>query len=339
MTAVLLFILLSNQFARVLGDAAAGKLPRDAVLQIIGLTSIGYLTILVPVGLFLAVMLALGRLYIDSEMTAIHAGGLGPLQVYKPIALVSLVLSVILAWLSLYVSPWAAGQAQVIAETSKQAAGLGALEPGRFRADNGVVFYADGLDADGNLTNIFLQRRRASHIELAVAQTGQILKKSNETTIVLRNGRRYEGEPGTLGFRIVQFAEHGIPVMTAGSSASSPDRESLSSWQLLQSDSLADKAELHWRLSAPISAMLLSLLAVPLARTRPRQGRYGKLGIGIAIYLVYANLLGATQVWIQQGTLPPAIGMWPVHGLMAMATAVLFWREMHLPKPRRMART
>lgn len=333
-TAVLLFILLSNQFARVLGDAAAGKLPREAVLQIIGLTSIGYLTILVPVGLFLAVMLALGRLYIDSEMTAINASGLGPLQIYKPIAVVSVVLSLLLAWLSLFVSPWAAAQAQVITETSKQEAGLGALEPGRFRSESGVVFYAEGLDKSGNLRNVFLQRRQDERIELVIAKSGRLQKNADETTIVLRDGRRYEGEPGTLGFRIVQFTEHGIPITTGGGGGGGPDREALSSWALLKSDSPADAAELHWRLSAPVSAMVLGLLAVPLARTRPRQGRYGKLGIGIAIYLVYANLLGAAQVWIQQGTVPPLVGMWPVHALMLLATVALLWREMHLPKPR-----
>ncbi|MDH3589064.1 MAG: LPS export ABC transporter permease LptF [Gammaproteobacteria bacterium] len=331
--AVLLFILLSNQFARVLGDAAAGKLPREAVLQIIGLTSITYLTVLVPVGFFLAVMLALGRLFMDSEMAAINACGVGPIGVYKPIAIISIGLTILLAWLSLFAAPWAAAQAHEITETSKQQAGLAALEPGRFRSDNGVVFYAESASDDGVLQNVFLQRRRGDAIELAVAETGEVLKDADETLVVLRNGRRYEGVPGTLGFRIVQFAEHGMPVGRRDGPARPPDREAAGTLQLLRSSSLADAAELHWRMSAPISAILLGLLAVPLARTRPRQGRYGKLAIGVAVYLVYANLLGAAQVWIQQGQLPPALGMWPVHGLFAVAAAYLFWRELRLRKP------
>ncbi|MBT8131778.1 MAG: LPS export ABC transporter permease LptF [Gammaproteobacteria bacterium] len=332
-TAVLLFILLSNQFARVLGDAAAGKLPRDIVLQVIGLTSIGYLTVLVPVGLFLAVMLALGRLFMDSEMAAINACGLGPWRVYQPIAVVSVVLSLILAWLSLFVSPWAAEKVYSVTEESKQQAGLAALEPGRFRSDDGLVFYAEGTDNSGRLKNVFIQKRRGDLIELAVAERGEIRIESNESLVVLFNGRRYEGVPGTLGFRIVRFEEHGIPVAKRDGPARALDREAIPTWQLLRSDSKADAAELHWRMSAPISAMLLSLLAVPLSRTRPRQGRFGRLGIGIAIYLVYANLLGAAQAWIQQGVLPAQLGMWPVHGVLAVAAALLFWRENHLPKP------
>ncbi|MBT8136966.1 MAG: LPS export ABC transporter permease LptF [Gammaproteobacteria bacterium] len=336
-TVVLLFILLSNQFARVLGDAAAGKLPRDAVFQIIGLTSITYLTVLVPVSLFLAVMLALGRLYMDSEMSAINACGIGPLRVYRAVFVVSLILTMLLAWLSMYASPWAARQAQVITEKSKQQAGLGALEPGRFRSDNGVVFYAERVDEDGVMRNVFLQRRRGQSIEVAVAESGQVIRNADETTVLLRNGRRYEGEPGTVNFRIVRFGEHGIPVARREASATALEREALPTSQLLGSSRPADAAELHWRIAAPISAMLLGLLAVPLARTRPRQGRYGRLAIGVAVYLVYANLLGAAQVWIQQGKLPPLVGMWPVHALLAAAAGVLYWRELRLRKPKRVA--
>lgn len=332
-TAVLLFILLSNQFARVLGDAAAGKLPRDAVLQILGLTSITYLTVLVPLGLFLAVMLALGRLYMDSEMSAINACGIGPLRVYRPVFVISLLLTLLLAWLSLYASPWAAAQAQRITEKSKQQAGLGTLEPGRFRANDDLVFYAQSVNAGGVLSNVFLQRRRDDRVELAVAESGDIIRAGEETTIVLRNGRRYEGVPGTVGFRIVRFAEHGIPVARDPQPTRRLEREAVATHHLIGSTAPADAAELHWRMSAPVSTMLLGLLAVPLARTRPRQGRYGRLAIGIVIYLVYANLLGAAQVWIQQGQLPPAVGLWPVHVLLGGAAAFLYWRQLHLPRP------
>lgn len=341
-TAVLLFILLSNQFARVLGDAAAGKLPREAVVSIIGLTSVTYLTVLIPVGLFLAIMLALGRLYRDSEMTAIAACGIGPLRIFRPVAIVSLLLALVLGWVALYAAPWAAARAQVITETARQQVGLGALEAGRFRASGatGIVFYAEGLTRDGELSNVFLQRRRGERVELALAATGDI--RTDETTrervMVLRTGSRYEGVPGTLGFRIIHFAEHGIPISAPGAAGTAePDREALPTATLLSALTPAHAAEFHWRLSAPVSAVLLSLLAVPLARTNPRQGRYGKLAIGIAVYIVYANLLGAAQVWVEQGVLPTAVGLWPVHAVVVIIAAALLWRQQHLPAPRRWA--
>lgn len=339
-TAVLLFILLSNQFARVLGDAAAGKLPRETVISIIGLTSVTYLTVLIPVGLFLAVMLALGRLYRDTEMAAIGACGIGPLRVYRPVALVSVVLACLLGWISLYAAPWAADRAQVITETARQRVGIGALEAGRFRSGGaaGIVFYAESITAAGQLANVFLQRRRGNYVELALADTGEIRTDPNsrERIMILHNGHRYEGVPGTLAFRIIHFGEHGIPISAStNTGVSEPRREALPTRDLVASDSPADAAEFHWRLSAPVSALLLSLLAVPLARTNPRQGRYGKLAIGIAVYIVYSNLLGAAQVWVEQGVVPTVVGLWPVHAIVAAIAAALLWRQQHLPAPRR----
>ena len=75
---MLLLILMTNQFAQVLGDAASNLLPKEAVFLVMGLTSVQYLTILIPIGLFLAIMLSLGRLYRDSEMAALMACGIGP---------------------------------------------------------------------------------------------------------------------------------------------------------------------------------------------------------------------------------------------------------------------
>ena len=330
-------ILLSNQFARVLGDAAAGKLPRDAVMSIIGLTSVTYMTVLVPISLFLAVMLALGRLYRDSEMAAIGACGVGPLRIYRPIAIVSVALAVLLGWLSLFAAPWAAARAQVITETAKQQVGLAALEPGRFRTggEGGIVFYAESVDEDGLLRNVFLQRRSSGSVEVATADSGEIRNDDGKRTIVLREGHRYEGVPGTLAFRIIHFAEHGIPIIAGDAGAQRPqDLEAKTTAMLLRARSAADNAEFQWRLSAPVSALLLSLLAVPLSRTNPRQGRYGKLAVGVGVYVVYVNLLGAAQVWIEQGEVPAPVGMWPVHLLVGGVAVSLLWRQSSLRRPR-----
>ena len=62
-TGVLLVILLASQLARVLSQAAASGFPRDVVFALLGLTVAGYLSVIVPIGFFLSIMLGLGRLY------------------------------------------------------------------------------------------------------------------------------------------------------------------------------------------------------------------------------------------------------------------------------------
>jgi lipopolysaccharide export system permease protein len=96
---------------------------------------------------------------------------------------------------------------------------------------------------------------------------------------------------------------------------------------LLGSDDPEDQAELQWRIAAPLGTLLLALLAVPLAHTTPREGRYGKLVLGIVAYLVYSNLLALGQAWIAKGYVSPAIGLWWVHGLTAAAALWLIARR------------
>ncbi len=336
-TAVLLFILLSNQFARVLGDAAKDKLPRDAVFSVIGLTALQYLTILIPFGLFLAIMLALARLYRDSEMPAMMACRMGPGAMYRPLAWLAVPLALLVGWLSLDLGPRALREVQRIATVAEQRVDLSAIEPGRFTSagQGDAVIYAERVDRDGSLTNVFLQRRTGGALEVVLAEKGSQRPSADPGTryIVLENGRRYEGRPGEHQFRIVEFAEHGIPYKVPAPREPDFEAEARSTDELLASDDLQAAAELQWRVSVPISALLLAFLAVPLAKSRPRQGRYGKMLAGVLVYFIYFNLLGAAQVWVEQGELSPALGMWWVHALIFLLGIVLlgaqngwFWR-------------
>ncbi|MEM9058677.1 MAG: LPS export ABC transporter permease LptF [Pseudomonadota bacterium] len=324
-TGVLLFILISNQFARVLGQAAEGNLPRDAVFLLLGLSTLNYLTILVPVGLFLAVMLALGRLYKDSEMAAIGACGVSPQRLLRPLMLLAGVLAVLLAWLSLSIAPWAANEVHLLKRTAKQDAQVTGLEAGRFRSagDGRAVFYAEAVDADGRLRNVFLQRRKDDVIEVALAARGEQVTDPDTgvRSMVLYDGERYEGVPGTLEFQVVRFAEHGIPIRLPPPDTESDDPDIVSTAALLAAGDREAMAELQWRLSIPLSAIVLVLLALPLSRTSPRQGRYGKLALAVLVYILYSNFLGAARVWVEQGSVPTVVGLWWVH-LLAVGIAL-----------------
>ncbi len=329
-TGVLLVILVGNQFARILGDAAAGELPRNAVTSLLGLTSLNYLTILVPVGLFLSILLAMGRLYKDSEMAAIVACGVGPGTLYRPLAIFAVVVAGLLAFLSMEGAPWAMRQIHALKEVAQQEAEVGSIAAGRFRSTGfGVVFYAQSATADGRLKDVFLEHRRGDVVEVVVAQYAEQLTdpKRNLRLMVLYDGVRFEGIPGEPRFRTTEFKEHGIPIQLDEASSPFDDIEAQPTRMLLASDSLESSSELQWRLSAPISALLLVLLALPLSRTTPRRGRYGKLAIAILIYILYSNLLGTARAWLEQGTVPAFLGIWWVHILVLGLALVLLYRN------------
>jgi lipopolysaccharide export system permease protein len=326
-TLVLLLILMTNQFAAVLGDAAANKLPRGSILMVIGLTTVQYLTILVPVGFFLAVMLSLARLYHDSEMAAMMACGVGPAQVYRPLLALGLVLAIAVAWLALVVAPGAVRQVQSLAEAAKREASLGLLEPGRFVSfgDTRAVIYFESLTPDQRLRNVFVQRRVGDVIEVVLAEEARQQNSSDDGSRVLifTNGRRYEGRPGDARFRVLEFAEHGIPFALPPPNAASRDPAGRNTLDLLASEDPADRSELHWRLGVPLTLLVLVIVAVPLAKTEPRRGRFSGLASAVLVYVIYANLLAAGRGWLERGQLPAAAGLWWVHGAFLLVAALM----------------
>ncbi len=340
-TGVLLVILVTNQLARALERAAESRFPREVVLALIGFTSLENLTVLIPVGLLLAIVLAFGRLYHESEMAAVHACGVGVLRLYLPVLWLTFMLAALLAWLALALAPRAAERVQELRGVALRDAQFGNLEPGRFRTVGGgdAVFYAAAVDGDRTLRDVFVKRNRGERVEIAVAQRARHHVSENGLlhTLVLEEGLRYEGIPGTREFRVTEFEEHGIPVRLPEAGVSVSDVELKPTRELLASSDPADRAELQWRLSMPIMAFVLTLLAVPLARLRPRQGRYARIGLAILLYFVYSNLLSAAKVWVAKGTLPEALGLWWVHALLiALALFVLLRRDIWLrlrPRP------
>ena len=326
-TVVLLFILMTNQFARVLGEVAKGNLPREAVFDAIGLTALQYMTIRIPIGLFLSIMLALGRLYRDSELPAMMACRVGPGGIYRPIAWIMLPLALSVGWLSMETGPKARVEIERIGVEAKRQADLASIEPGKFmRGREGAVVYAEHVPGPGTVEKVFLQQRDESGlVNVVIAERGE-QRDSDDPNLryfVLYDGRRYEGIPGSAEFQVMEFAEHGIPYQLPGADSPVPESSAKPTAQLLNSNDLDDAAELHFRLAVPIATLILAILAVPLSRTRPRAGRYGKLAIGLLVFIIYFNLMSAGKAWIETATVSPAIGLWWVHGLMFSFALIL----------------
>jgi lipopolysaccharide export system permease protein len=330
-TGVLVAILVSNQLSRVLGQAADNQYGRRVVFDLIALGAIMNLSVIVPVGLLLAVVLTLGRLYHDSEMAALQACGFGPARLLPPLFGFAALIAVGLAWLTFFQVPRADSEVQLLRQSAIKEAQFGQLDAGRFRSFSGgdAVFYAERVDNEGVLHNVFVQRESAGRIEVALADTATYSKASADGVhlVTLFNGRRYEGVPGHDDFRVIEFREHGIPISTPTDLVASKDPDTKPTRLLLGSSAPSDIAQLQFRTSAPIMVLVLTLVAVPLSRLRPRQGRYARVGFAIVVYFVYSQLLSAAKTWLEKGDLSPAIGVWWVH-LAALALGLyLLTRE------------
>jgi lipopolysaccharide export system permease protein len=326
---VLIAMALSNRLAIYIGKAASGLLARDAIFLLLGLQGIRFLVLLAPLALMLSAMLTLGRFYRDNEMTALMACGLGPGAVYRPLFLMVIPLAILLAGMSLYLLPLSLSLQAEVQARARQDAEITLFTPGTFReiADGDHVVYIGALTEGGReLRHIFVRSRTPDGFAVTTGERGyqEIDPDSGARYIVLNNGYRYQGNPGQSEFYSVQFERLAVHAGFAPMEERRIDRETVPTGQLLSSDQPDDVAEFHQRLSGPVGLPVIAFLAPLLARSRPREGRYGRVVIAILVLTVYVNLLNVGGSWLSHGVLWPVLGLWWVHGLFVLLGVILW---------------
>ncbi len=329
---VLLLVIVGRLFVSLLGKITEGKLAADTLLPLLALGALKTVILLLPFGLLLAIMLSLGRLYRDSEMYALKSCGAGFVRIYRPVLMLTVPLALLLLLLVMFVSPWSVGLAEQIELNARQSLNISGLSPGQFveLQDGKLVILVQGADTrSGVLRNVFVYSKDKDIITLETAEqaTQTIDTESGVRRIILRDGYRYEGAPGSGEYKLLSFKSHALRIPDIDLARPDNDPELLSMSALFNSNRPADKAELQWRLSVPLSALLLALLALPLSATTPRQGKYSRLVLAIFIYMIYANLLIASVKWIERGELSAIPGLWWVHILLFLLACALTVRQ------------
>jgi lipopolysaccharide export system permease protein len=236
------------------------------------------------------------------------------------------VLAALLAALSLYVSPAASQRMLELRSEALRAGQFAPISAGKFRTFGGgtTVVYAQDTEKDGTLKRVFVERDRGDHLEVALAQraTHAYSEDGNLQVITLYDGERYEGVPGERKFRIVRFAENTIPVRLPAA-GDVTGLEAIRTGDLLRSADLKQRAEFHFRLAFPVMALILAIVGVPLARLRPRQGRYARVGFAVLIFFVYIQLAIAGRTWLARGVTPEWLGLWWVHASVVILSAAI----------------
>ena len=341
-TFTLLVIVISSRLVAYLGSAASGDLPASLVFSVIFFRLPGFLELIVPLAFFVSVLLALGRLYVDSEMTVIAACGVGPRQILLIVLAPALAVAAVVAMLSLWLSPAATGHAQQLLHDADNVTGLELLSAGRFRVINqgrGRVTYVDDIDKkSGEMIGVFAADRYtendgSSRQVLIVSERGhsQADNESGERFLVLENGTRYLGQPGELEFQVMDFATMGQRLETPRATPVYRKQDTLTTGELWRSRRSESRATLQWRISLALLVAVSTLTAVAMARTNNRRGRYGKLFPAFLLFMVYLVLLNAAREAVGKQRLPVELGLWWVHGLfLLIGLALMFgadWRR------------
>ena len=348
-SAVLLVIIMSGRFIKYLAQAAQGMLDPGVLLLIMGYRLPGFLQLILPLGLFLGILLAYGRLYLDSEMTVLSATGMSNRRLLGYSMAPAAIVAAMVAWLSLGLAPQGVAEVARIFNQQEAMTEFDTLVPGRFQAmkDGSRMTYTESLSEDrSQLSGVFIteknfDRGREGDITLLVAEQGrQVIHADGSRYLILENGYRYDGNPGQADYRVTRYETHGVLLPKPSVSAEIGEREAIPSRELIGSDDPRLQAELQWRLSIPLLVFVVTLLAVPLSRVNPRQGRFLKLLPAILLYMAYLALLIGARGQLDKGKIPMALGLWWVHALFLLIGAALFlWQPLLLRlSERRVAR-
>ena len=330
---VLLALMLTRLLIVMLGKAALGDFPPEAVLGLIAFGVLTYLPILLGVAVFIAVLLTLTRSYRDSEMTVWFTSGLSIAAWVRPVLQFSLPVALICALLSLAISPWSQGQAVEYQKLLEARDDVSAVRPGVFQESRSSerVFFVDKLsERDDVVNNIFVQSSQNNRLGVIVAQKGFVETAENgDRFVVLQNGRRYEGTPGSLDYRTVDFDRYAIRIEPKEAKPQALRPSAITTPDLWAQGRPEQIAELHWRMSLPIAVVLMGLFAIPLSFVNPRSGRSWNLAFAVLSYALYYNTLSIFQAYTAQGKIPGWLGLWPVHITMAVILVVLFYRQLY----------
>ncbi len=332
---VLLLIIVSGRFIKYLQQAATGELKPEFLFAIMGYRLPGFLEIILPLGLFLSILLAYGRMYVDSEMVVLEACGMscGRLLGYTfvPAALIMIVVGVI----SCVLSPWGASHVERILNTQDAMTEFDTLTPGRFQSmSDGVrVTYAEGLSSDkSRMEGVFIAEHRSGEedskglVTLLLADNGRIYPdpESGKRYLLLEDGYRYDLAAGQPESRLTQYETYGVQMQDPDVRPVTKEN-ALSTEEIIGSRAPRLQAELQWRISLPLLIPIIVFMALPLARVNPRQGRFVKLLPGVLLYLIYLSLLIAGRGAIEDGNLPAEIGLWSIHGVFGLIALLMFF--------------
>ena len=326
-------ILVSTQLIRLLNDAAGGRLAPEAVVALLGFSALNYLPTLLSISLFMAILLPLSRAYKDSEMVVWFSSGLSLLAWVRPVLRFALPLVATIGLLSLFLSPWAQGKSLEYRQKLDARSDASQVSPGAFQevsSGERVVFVEKVSDGGaGSVRNVFVTTVMEGRLGVVMADTGRQETLANgDRFLMLRSGHRYEVEPGSPEVRMMEFEQYGVRIHDGEVRAADKSPRNMSTWELLQGDSPRERGELLWRLGTPASALLLAVLAIPLAFVNPRAGRSFNMLLAIVIFALYSNLLSISQAWVARELMPFALAMLVPHLLMALVLAILFYRRL-----------
>ena len=329
-------VIFGNQFVLMVKESVERGIPIQELMPLVSFNMIRDVSLILSLSLFLAIILTISQLYKNSEAVVMNSLGLNDkhfIVFIQPLVLLSFI---IIFFLTIYVIPWANQQKNIMEEETNKASEFSFITEGEFEIfkQGEIVFYASeskSLDTIGeqNMEEIFIYALDNENpvIVLASEATKYINSESDSIYLRLKDGVRYHGIPSNENISILNFDLYDLEIVSGelrNSVATYTKIEGKNTLDLIKEGGRYANAELQWRLSQPITVLILSVIGVFLGKASPRGGKGANLLIGVIVFMFYYNGLLVAKSAIELGQMDPIIGLWGVHFLMVVLLLLLY---------------
>ena len=330
--AVILSTLFSSfSSANFLAGAMSESLGVGAMLKVVLLKTVIALEVLMPISLYVAVVMGLGRLYRDQEISVLRSAGVSENRIIFAVLIVAIPVGIASGLLSVFVRPWAYEESYMMSAQAEAELNMDRFQAGRFYGSEGKgkgrVVYIQSKDGAGKqMKDVFHYMNKDGSSEIIVAREAHQQEPipGQRPQIHLLDGYIYRLMHSGTNDTVVHFEK--LIYFTDSGNILNYRRKATATAALMKSDQPRDIAEFQWRISRPIATILLALIAVPFSRTSPRQGKSERSFYGAAaVFAIYYILSGLAQTWVEQGTVGRVPGVWWLYILMSLfAFSLLF---------------
>ncbi len=331
---IVLVISMGWRFSGYLESAAAGLMSREVLFAVMAYRLPGFLELIIPVSFFLSIMLVHGRMHADSEMIVLQACGMSTWRLIQMTLLTALAVMIMTAMISLWLKPMSERRVETLLGDQNNLTEFDTLIPGRFQtlASGKRVTYTEGISDEGELARVFINDYKEAagneprQAVTVIADSGRTqVDGAGRRFLVLNNGRRYQGKPGEKNYQSIEYEEYGQLVVSGKSIQGKKRRTAIPTSELFGATDATAVSELHWRVGVVLLIPVIALLAIPLARVNPRQGRFTRLVPAMILCFVYILALSGARTALEKGDIPLDMGLWWIHGI-ALGTTFLMYK-------------
>jgi len=336
-TFVIVSIFLVSRVTGFLSQAAEGLIPVSGVLSLVVLKMTSYLDVIVPLTFYIALLMVLSRWYGDQEMAVLASAGLGITHFLKPLSTLVIIVGGMVAFFSFYLTPLTLASGYALEKEYRQSSEVSGVITGKFveaKDGNGVYFVEGYNRKTGNYENVFVYRASFEREGVVVSRTAYRTEdeKTGDQFLVLVNGSRYEGNPGSPDYRVVDFEKYAVRIEPKNQTKLYLPIKAKPNKELRESDNPKYRGEWYWRVAKIFTLPILAIFALALSYVDSRRGKATGMALAFLVYLTYTNMLAYTVALVRKGEATTGLPIWCVHGIyLGLAIYCLYRRNYNLP--------